>query len=187
MARGKNEMIVYFYDLPSMHKYWGWFFGLGLLLMALGVLAIGYAGWATEFTVIFFGFLLASAGVLQIISGFYTIKWTGFSLALLLGLFYIVAGILCIFKPMQSALAISLLIAAMLLIGGSFRLISALSHRFDNWGWVVFNGLISFFLGLLILAEWPASGLWVIGLFVGIDLLLMGAYWVALSLAARKT
>lgn len=179
-------MIVYFYDLPSVHKYWGWFLAIGLLLIALGALAIGYAGWATEFTVILFGFLLAGAGILQIVSGFYTIKWTGFSLSLLLGLFYIVAGILCIFKPMQSASAISLLIAALLLVGGSFRLISALFHRFDHWGWVIFNGLISFFLGLLILAEWPTSGLWVIGLFVGIDLLLMGSYWVGLSLAARK-
>jgi len=51
---------------------------------------------------------------------------------------------------------------------------------------VVFNGLISIFLGFLILAEWPESAIWVIGLFVGIDLLITGLYWLKLSLAAKK-
>lgn len=182
----KNDVIVYFTEMPNAHKYWGWFLLIGLLLIALGALAIGYAKWATEFTVIFLGFLLAGAGILQIISGFYTRKWTGFSISLLLGLFYIIAGCVCIFKPIEGALGISLLIAALLLVGGGFRLGSALRFRFDNWGWVVFNGLIAMLLGILILAEWPASAIWVIGLFVGIDLLLMGCYWVWLSLAVRK-
>jgi uncharacterized membrane protein HdeD (DUF308 family) len=186
MASKKHEVIVYFYKLPDVHKYWGWFFAIGILLIALGVLAIGYANWATEFTVILLGFLLAGAGILQIINGVYALKWTGFSLSLLLGLLYVIAGVLCIFKPVISAESISLLIAALLLIGGSFRLFSALRYRFDNWVWVVFNGFIAILLGILILAEWPASALWVIGLFVGIDLLLMGCYWVRLSLAARK-
>ncbi len=186
MAGKKNELIVFFYELPNVHKHWGWFLGMGLLLMLLGALAIGYANWATEFTVILLGVLLTAAGILQLISGFYAAKWTGFSLSLLLGLFYVIAGALCIFKPMQSALTIGLLIAALLLVGGIFRVVSALSYRFDNWQWVLLNGLIAIFLGSLILAEWPASAIWVIGLFVGIDLLFMGWYWVRLSIAARK-
>ncbi len=186
MASKKKEWVVYFYEVPEVRKYWGWFLAIGLLLIALGALAIGYANWATEFTVVLLGFFMTAAGILQVISGSYAIKWTGFSSSLLLGLFYIVAGCLCIFKPLESSLAISLLIAALLLIGGAFRLFSALSYRFDNWGWVVFNGLVAILLGILILAEWPASALWVIGLFVGIDLLLMGCYWVWLSLVARK-
>lgn len=182
----KNEPITFFSEIPDAHKYWGWFLALGILLIALGALAIGYAKWATEFTVIFLGFLLACAGVLQIVNGFYARKWTGVSLSMFLGLFYIVAGGVCIFKPIEGALGISLLIAALLLVGGLIRLVSALRFRFENWGWVVFNGFVSVLLGLLILAEWPASAIWVIGLFVGIDLLLMGCYWVWLSLAVRK-
>ncbi len=186
MSKKKNETIIYFYEIPNVHKYWGWFLVFGLLLIALGALAVGFAGWATEFTVILLGFFLGGAGLLLCASSFYAIKWSGFFLTMLLGLFYLVAGCLCIFKPMQSALTISMLIALLLLIGGLFRLISALRLRFDDWGWVVFSGLTAIFLGILILAEWPASAMWVIGLFVGIDLLLMGFYWVRLSLAARK-
>lgn len=186
MTNKKSELIVNFYDIPHVHKYWKWFLVIGILLVTLGILAIAYANWTTEFSVILLGFFLTVAGMLQIVSGLYVKKWTGFSLSLLLGLFYIVAGILCIFKPIQSAFTISLLIAFLLLVGGSFRLISALRYHFDNWGWVVFNGLIAILLGLLILAEWPASAVWVIGLFVGIDLLLTGYNWIRLALIARK-
>ncbi len=186
MARKNSTIVVNFYELPDARKYWGWFLGLGILLVILGALSIGFANWATEFTVILLGLLLLGAGIVQISSGFYARKWSGYSLSLLLGLFYIIAGGFCIFKPVQSALSISLLIAALLVVGGLFRLISALSYRFNNWGWVVFNGLIAVLLGFLILAEWPASAVWVIGVFVGIDLLLIGSYWIGLSLAARR-
>ncbi len=46
-------------------------------------------------------------------------------------------------------------------------------------------GIITFVLGLLVLAQWPASGLWVIGLFVGIDLIFYGCAWIALALELR--
>jgi uncharacterized membrane protein HdeD (DUF308 family) len=186
MLGKKNEMNIYFTQIPNIQKYWGWFLALGILLLTLGVLAIGYAKWATEFTVILLGFFLTVAGILQIINGFYARQWTGFSLSLLLGLFYLIAGGVCIFKPIEGALGVSLLIAALLLVGGTFRLALALRYRFDNWGWVVFNGLVAMLLGVFILAEWPASALWVIGVFVGIDLLLMGSYWIGLSLGLRK-
>ena len=185
MAAKKSDLNINFRDMPQAHKYWGWFLVIGILLIILGTLAIGYAGWATEFTVIFLGFLLLGGGVLQIISSFYSKKWSGHSLSLLLGLLYIIAGALCIFKPIQSAETITILIAVLLLIGGSFKLFTAFSLRFDHWGWMAASGFISLILGGLILIEWPASSFWVIGLFVGIDLLLAGLSWVFLSIAAR--
>lgn len=173
-------------NVPEIKKFWGWFLALGILLIVLGALAVGFAGWATEFTVIFLGFLLVIAGVLQITSCWYTKKWSGYSLSLLLGLLYVVAGILCIFKPAQTAAGITLLIAALLLIGGAFRFFSSLSHRVDYWRWTLFTGLVSIALGILILAEWPSSSFWVIGFFVGIDLMLIGWSWVLISMSARK-
>ncbi len=38
----------------------------------------------------------------------------------------------------------------------------------------------------MIWQEWPASALWVIGLFVGINLLFRGFNWIALGLALRS-
>lgn len=185
MVGKKNELFVYFYDIPNVRKYWGLFLTIGILLIALGILAIGYAGWATQFTVMLLGVILVAAGVMLIVSGYYAVKWTGFSFSLLLGLFYVFAGGLFIFRPAESAIALSLVIAVLLLIAGTYRLVSALRYKFDNYGWVVFTGIVSILLGLLILGEYP-SAMWVIGLFVGIDMLLTGCYWVGLSLAIKE-
>ena len=53
-------------------------------------------------------------------------------------------------------------------------------------GMVFFNGVVTFLLGAMIYANWPLSGLWVIGLFIGVDLILAGWSWVLLSLTARS-
>jgi uncharacterized membrane protein HdeD (DUF308 family) len=54
-----------------------------------------------------------------------------------------------------------------------------------NWIWVLVSGAVSLLVGGLILARWPQSSLWVIGLFVAIELLLNGAAWIVLGLTAR--
>lgn len=186
MASKKIDMNNNFRETSQGQKPSRWFLMMGIFLILLGVLAISYAGWATEFTVIILGFFLTVAGILQITSSYYTQRWTGYSHSLLLAIIYIIAGVLCIFKPLQTAEGITLLIAALLLIGGTFRLIKAYQYRFDYWGLIVFSGLISIALGILILAEWPSSSFWVIGLFVGIDLILIGWTWVMLSLMSKK-
>jgi uncharacterized membrane protein HdeD (DUF308 family) len=73
------------------------------------------------------------------------------------------------------------------LIGGLFQLIGSAWVGLPGWSWQVVDGLIAFVLGLLVLAQWPASGLWVIGLFIGIDLFFYGAAWIALALGLRAS
>ena len=54
-----------------------------------------------------------------------------------------------------------------------------------GWGWLLASGIVSVVLGWMIWAQWPASGLWVIGLLVGIQLLFTGWSLVMLALVAR--
>ena len=61
----------------------------------------------------------------------------------------------------------------------------SVAERFEGWGWVLLNGVVSVILGAGIWREWPLSGLWVIGLFVGIEMLFGGLSWVMLGLAVR--
>lgn len=175
-----------FGDIDNIRQKSGWFLGLGIFLVILGIAAISYAFYTTLFSVILFGFLIFGAGVIQTIQSFMARKWSGLLLSLLLGILYLVVGLLCIVKPAQSAVSLTLLIAAFCLVGGLFRMLSALFVRFNHWGWVFINGLITFILGILIFAEWPISGLWIIGLFVGIDMILLGWTWIVLSLATRS-
>ena len=70
--------------------------------------------------------------------------------------------------------------AMFFLIGGLFQIVGSVALALPGWGWQVADGFITLVLGLLVLAEWPASGLWVIGLFIGIDLISTaphGSHW----------
>jgi len=106
-------------------------------------------------------------------------------LTLLLSVLYLIAGTYCIAKPAIAAIELTLVISMFCVIAGIFRMATSLISRFNQWGWVFFNGLVTFILGVLIYSEWPYSGLWIIGLFIGIDLILSGWTWVLISLKIR--
>ncbi len=182
----ENRLSTSFGRIDEVRKNWGWFLALGLLLVILGAAIIGSSYYATVFSIIIFGIFLLCAGVIQIVQSFLARKWSGLFLSLLLGILYLVTGFLCVAKPTLTAISLTLWIAAFCFIAGLFRMIAALLIRFENWGWFFFNGLITFLLGALIYSDWPLSGLWVIGLFIGIDLILSGWSWIVLSLAARS-
>lgn len=177
---------THFSESEKIQKNWGWFLTLGILLMLLGMIVIGSASLATIFSVVLFGLFLTAAGVVEIVQVIMARGWNGLFISLLLAILYVVMGILCITKPALAAIDITLLIAAFCFIGGLFKMIASCSMRFSSWGWVFFNGLVTFLLGILIYAEWPLSGLWLIGTFVGIDMLLSGWSWIQLSLQAKR-
>lgn len=174
-----------FREIESVKKNWGWFLLLGILLIMLGAAIMSSAFYATVFSVMLFGAFLFIAGIVQIVQGIMARKWRGLFLSLLLGVLYLVTGALCLAEPAAAALGLTLWIAAFCVIAGLFRIIASLTYRFDHWGWVLFNGIVTLILGILIYSQWPVSGLWVIGLFIGIDLILAGWSWVMLSLTAR--
>lgn len=175
-----------FHQIREIGKHWGWYCLLGVLLIILGIAAISSSVYTTLISVFLLGVILLVGGVVQLVHSFFVGKWSGFFLSLLLGIFYIVAGFLCVAKPGISALSITLVIAALFLTEGLVRMISSIYLRFEHWGWVFFSGLINLVLGFLIFSDWPVSGLWVIGLFIGIDILLTGWLFVLLSLSARR-
>lgn len=174
-----------FNKIESVRQNWGWFLALGILLVLLGAAIIGSSYFATMFSVIIFGLFLLCAGVVQIFQAFLARKWSGLFLSLFLGILYIVTGFLCMGRPETAAISITLWIAAFCFVVGIFKMLASVIVRFNQWGWVFFNGLITFLLGAMIYADWPLSGLWVIGLFIGVDLILAGWSWIVLSLTAR--
>jgi uncharacterized membrane protein HdeD (DUF308 family) len=121
-----------------------------------------------------------------VVAAFWGRRWRGFFLHLLAGVLYFIVGVFMIDKPLAGALTLTLLIAAGLLVGGIFRIVVSLVERFDGWGWMLLNGAISVILGLAIWREWPFSGLWVIGLFIGIEMVFSGVSWLMLGLGVRS-
>jgi uncharacterized membrane protein HdeD (DUF308 family) len=181
------EQPIHLPGASELRRNWGWFLALGIVLVILGTIAIGSAFLMTIASVFFFGWLLIIGGVMEAIHAFWREKrWGGFFLDLLTGILYVVAGWMMVTNPQESALLLTLIIAMFLVFEGVFRIVAALAARYPHWGWVLFNGVISLLLGILIWRQWPYSGLWVIGLFVGIEMLLNGWSLVMLSLTARK-
>ncbi len=182
-ALGPREIVKH--ELDTLRKEWWWFLLLGVLLIVSGTIAIAYAFLASVAVVTLFGFLLIMGGIAQIVAAFWVGRWSGFAISVLAGVLYVVVGGMIIARPGIALEAFTLLIGSFLLVGGIFRSVTAMTLRMHDWGWLLLNGLVTGLLGLMVLAEWPESSVWVIGLFVGIDMLFNGWAWVMLSLGLR--
>jgi uncharacterized membrane protein HdeD (DUF308 family) len=172
--------------MGALSRNWGWLLALGILMIILGVFAIGAPAVATVAVQLALGWILMIGGIAQGIHAFMVKGWGGFLLELLSAALYLVVGILLLVNPVEGALALTIVLAVFLIVEGIFKLIMAFrvrDHR--GWGWLLASGILSLILGVLIWAEWPASGVWVIGLLVGIQLLFTGWSLVMLALAAR--
>src|SRR5262249_12534354 len=169
----------------SLRRGWWLVLVLGLVSVFVGLLAISSAFVATMASVVVFGVLLLVAGITEVVHALMVRSGRGFALHLLSAALYLIAGLFMLEDPVRAATVITLLLAASFLAGGVLRIIFSLAIRFAGWPWVLLNGVVDVILGVVILSGWPGSGLWVIGLFVGIDLLFHGWSWVILALAAR--
>ena len=175
-------------QIPSeIIQHWGWFLAFGIGLLVLGVVAVARAVTATVVSMVFFGWLLVLASGIEIAQAVMVGRWAGFFFHLVAAILFGITGLLIVMRPVISAEIATLFMAMFFLIGGLFQLVGSLMVRVPGWGWQTADGIISLVLGALVLAQWPASGLWVIGLFVGLDLIFYGAAWIALALSLRAT
>jgi uncharacterized membrane protein HdeD (DUF308 family) len=172
--------------LHELCRKWGWFLALGIALIVLGAIAVGSAAAMTIASVILFGWLLIVGGVMQGVHAFWRKKWSGFFIDLLTGVLYVGMGFMVVANPGASAVALTLLISMSLIVGGVFRIVTAVSVLYPNWRWLLVHGIASLVLGIGIWRQWPLSGLWVIGLFVGIELMVNGWRLIMLGLAAGR-
>jgi len=166
-------------------QYWGWFLAFGIGVLVLGIAAIVRSVAATVISMLFFGWLLVLASGIEIAQAVMVGHWAGFFQHLLAGILFGVAGLLMVTRPVISAEVMTVFMAMFFLVGGLFQIVGSVAVALPGWGWQVADGIITLILGLLVLAQWPASGLWVIGLFVGIDLVFYGIAWIALALGLR--
>ncbi len=182
----RSLIAVMRHDLESLRSNWLWFVILGIALVVLGTVAMGSAVIASLATAVIIGALILTAGVAETLGAFWCRGWSGFFFHLLSGVLSIVIGIMFLRAPVNALLALTLLVACFLLVGGIFKIVAAISYRFTTWGWPLLSGVIDVLLGIMIWQEWPASALWVIGLFVGINLVFRGFNWIGLGLSLRS-
>jgi uncharacterized membrane protein HdeD (DUF308 family) len=173
------------HELTALRGNWFWFVILGVALVVLGIVALGSVVIASLAAAVAIGVLLLLSGAAEAVGAFWCRGWSGFFLELLSGVLSIVVGLLFLRAPGDALAALTLLLACFLMVGGIFKVVAALAYRFAAWGWSLAGGIIDVILGVMIWQGWPASALWVIGLFVGINLIFRGFNWIALGLALR--
>jgi uncharacterized membrane protein HdeD (DUF308 family) len=160
---------------------------LGALMLVLGFVGLLTAGLLTLVSVLFFGFLLLVGGGAQIAHAIISCRgWRARLTHALLALLYLVTGLLIVVDPLSASLALTAFVAGLLIAIGVVRVIFAVQNRREGpWGWPFVAGLLAVLMGVLILVQWPLSGLWVIGLFVAVDLVVQGSTLLVIGLAAR--
>jgi uncharacterized membrane protein HdeD (DUF308 family) len=175
-------------SLRALRAKWGWIVALGVIFMIAGVIALGSVVVATEWAVLIVGIMMVMAGVAEIIAAFSVKGWGKAIVWGLLGALYVAAGVVAIERPLIAAAVLTLLLGIALMVGGIGRIFLAWSMRGAGkpWGWVVVSGLISLLLGAMIIAQWPYSGLYILGIFLGIDLIFIGSSWFTIGLALKR-
>ena len=173
--------------LETLRAKSGWIVALGVVYVIGGIIALGSVVMATKVSVFVVGIMMLIAGVAEVINAFQIKTWGKFLLWLLLGALYIVAGFFAFENPLLAAAALTLLLGISLLVSGIMRIVIAFSMQETMpWIWVAFSGVITFLLGLLIVAHWPISSLYVLGIFLGVDLVIAGAGWIGVGLGLRR-
>ncbi|MEX0655277.1 MAG: HdeD family acid-resistance protein [Phycisphaeraceae bacterium] len=172
--------------LDELRRHWSWFVGVGIVLLAVGLGAAIYAGLTTAVSMIVLGSLLIVAGVVEGVHAFGEARWGGFFIDLFTAVLYVTVGFLLVASPQASAVALTLVIAMFLIVSGLFRGVAAVAGRPPHWGWLLLNGVVSLLLGILIWQRWPIFGLWAIGLYIGIEVMLNGVSLIAMGMVARK-
>ncbi len=165
----------------------GWSIGLSVLMILAGILAIAApqaAGIAVNLLV---AWLLVFSGVAHLVFAWHTRSAGGLIWELLLSILYILVGAYLLIQPVAGLASLTLALAIYLFVEGVLEFILSFRLRpMPGWGWLLFDGIITLFLAMLIWRTWPSSTEWVIGTLVGISMLFSGISRLMLSLAARR-
>ncbi len=168
------------YSVTGPHH--GWQIAWGVLLIIAGVLAILMPAIAALATALVFGWVLLLAGAFEIAYAFQTRGASGFGWKLASGILTLLLGLGILFMPLAGVASLALLVGGFLFASGIARVVLAFRLRpRRGWGWVLFDGLLSIVLAILIAIGWPQSSFAIIGLLTGFSLLSTGFWRIVLA------
>ena len=174
-------------DPAVLKKSAGAIIAFGVILVVLGIMALGTPFIAGTATAIWVGVAMLFGGVVQLVGAFKADGWKSGLLGFLGGLLGLVAGGVLLSRPVMGLALFTLVMAVYFIVDGIFKMILAFRLRpAPGWGMGVVSGLVTLMLGVLIKNQWPLSGIWAVGTLVGIHILFTGFSMIALGSAAKK-
>jgi uncharacterized membrane protein HdeD (DUF308 family) len=171
----------------SLKRFNGLFIGSSILMVVVGILAIALPLAAGIGISIFVSWLIFLTGFAHLVYAFAAKGVGGFAWRLLLGIFYIAGGLYLAFHPSLSLVSLTLVLAFILFAEGLMQILAYFSLRaLPASGWILFDGIVTLLLGLMIWLGWPSASAWAIGTLVGINFLLSGVTRLSYGGAVRK-
>jgi uncharacterized membrane protein HdeD (DUF308 family) len=160
----------------------------GVLLIVLGMLAVGSPFLAAVAVNAVIGWMIVLAGIIHMalalrIHGAGSMIWK-----LLVGVAYVCFGMYVILHPVLGVISLTLLLASLFLVEGVLNIVLYVTtRRLHGSNWMLIDGVVTLLLALMIYMQWPSSAAWTIGTLVGISMIFSGVARIMMSLAARKT
>ena len=172
----------------ELQHHWGWLLGMGIVLLLAGFVGLGMATGLTLVSMYFFSVLLIISGVSHFVDAFKYREWKGAVWQIFIALIYCIAAIEIAYNPFLASTVLTAIFAWTFIILGVARLAMLFSiKRTQGWGWLFFAGVTAIILGVLILMQWPMSGLWIIGLFIAIEMIVSGWTYIFIAFGLRAT
>jgi uncharacterized membrane protein HdeD (DUF308 family) len=170
----------------ALRKAASWSIFLGIVLLVLGVVAICFPLASSIAAAIWVAWLLVIGGAVLLVHAIRVRQESGFWLKLLWSIVYLVAGLLLLASPISGVLTLTLVLAVLWIVEGATAI--ALAFRLKPatpWGWVLFDGIVTVLLGLLVWIGWPGNAPWLLGLFLGISLISTGISLILFGWAVK--
>ena len=167
----------------------GLFLAQGILTTLLGVAAVIWPQISTLAVDLYVGWIFLVSGAVGVLTMFFAPNVSAFLWTLLTAALSLFAGVVLVWHPVEGAVSLTLLLVAFFIAEGVFQVAAAFSYRAsfpDSWGWMLSSGIADLVLALLLIAGWPSSASWALGLIVGVNLITSGVATVVVASAVRR-
>lgn len=169
--------------------HWRLFLFQGLVMLALGILAVALPAAATIAVDIFVGWLFLICGLVGLTAIIATRNIPAFAWTLVTAALSVAIGILLILRPVEGALSLTVLLTVLFLVEGIFQIATSIGYRDvirELWGWMLMSGIADLLLVVIILVGWPMTANWALGLLVGVNLITSGFAVIMVAIAGRR-
>ncbi|MDP1770910.1 MAG: HdeD family acid-resistance protein [Methylobacter sp.] len=170
-----------------LQMHWRLFLAEGVFFIILGLCAIVVPQFFTVAIVVFLGWILLFGGIVHVSRAFVFQNMPGFGGWLFMGVLQVIIGLLFVTKPVAGALTLTMLVTVFFALEGIAKISLALMMRpLANWGFILFSGFTALVFALIIWFSWSESAHWLLGLFLGINMVFLGWSLVKISLHHKE-
>jgi len=165
------------------------FLAQGIIMTLLGIAAISWPLVSSLAVDVYLGWLFLFSGLTSLAMMFFAPRTSGFLWSLISGALALFAGVLLLWHPVQGMATLTLVLVAFFFAEGVFQIVAGFGSRDafpESWGWMLVSGVIDLVLAAIIVAGWPASAAWALGVVVGVNLISSGLAITVVAITVRR-